>query len=174
MYAILSFAALSTRGTAVSFLAEQVFAVPDSTRHRMRAVVLELFHHTLNARLDQKYSDYQPVRVGVPARHAAYSANFVILTVMAGGEVTGRELFPHARNVVKQWTSTTYLWRSQLMSEGWNRLVHTIAVHRESNSGRGCHAYPRHRRDHRTTGRSTLVLQPSASHHCSVAPLRLR
>lgn len=136
LYAILSFAALSTRGTAVSFLAEQVAAFSSTMRQRVYEVVLGLFHRALDARDDLKHGGYRPSRVGVPARHAAYSANLLILAVMAGGEVTASALFPHVGDVVRQWTRTTYLWRSQLLSEGWNRLVHTIAVQREWNGGR--------------------------------------
>lgn len=130
-YAILSFAALAARATAVSFIADQLAALPEVRRQRIRGLLLELFQQALEPRHDTTYGGYQPARLAVPTRYAAYSANLVLLVVLASGEVTGQELFPGSADAVNRWRRITFFWRSQLPSEGWNRLVHTIAVHRE-------------------------------------------
>jgi hypothetical protein len=136
LHALLSFAALATRGTTVSFLAEQLTTLLEHQRRRLRGLLLELFHHALESRHDTNYSRYQPARLTVPARHAAYSANLTLLIVLVYGEVTEQELFPGCLDAVSEWQRITFLWRSQLSSEGWNRLVHTIAVCREWDGDR--------------------------------------
>jgi hypothetical protein len=134
--AVLSFAALSTRGTAVSFIAEQVAELPEIRRHRICDVLLGLFHIALEPRQDTKYGAYRPTRLGVPAEYAAHSANLIILVVLVAGEVSGADLFPKSGDPVSQWRRMTFLWQSQLSSEGWNQLVHTIAVDREWDGDR--------------------------------------
>jgi hypothetical protein len=73
---------------------------------------------------------YEPDRISVPARHAAYSANLVLLAVLAAGEITEQQLFPGRAEPVEDWRRTTLLWRSQLPDEGWMGLLRTLELHR--------------------------------------------
>jgi hypothetical protein len=74
--------------------------------------------------------DYEPVRLSVPARYAAYSANLFLLTVIAAREVTVDQLFPDGASVV-EWVRTARLWQSQFPDEAWFNLVQSVTVSRE-------------------------------------------
>jgi hypothetical protein len=50
--------------------------------------------------------------------------------VLVGRRIAGGDLFPDRADPVKGWRRIAYLWKSQLPTEGWNGLVHTLAVHR--------------------------------------------
>ncbi|WP_158887089.1 NACHT domain-containing protein [Amycolatopsis anabasis] len=129
LHALLSFVPLTVRGTAISFLADRLTALP--SRDVLRGLLLELFHHALGPRTSQTFDGYRPRRIGVPQRHAAYAANLLLLIVLTGGEVSGAELFPGHRDPVEGWHRMALLWRSQLPAQGWNRLVHTFELRRE-------------------------------------------
>ena len=130
LYALLSFSPLTTRGTIVSFVAERLRSLEQAQRDWIRTVLLELFREAFGPRHDTRYADYSPLALPVPARYAAYSANLVVLAVFASGEVTGRDLFPTARDPAADWRQLTLLWRSQLQEEGWDGLIRTITVQR--------------------------------------------
>jgi hypothetical protein len=130
LHALLSFMPLTTRASAVEFLKERLAALPETRRGRLRDILLTLFHRSLHPRHTRAYDDYEPTRVAVPARHAAYSANLALLAILAGRQVADTDLFPGQEDPIREWRRITYLWRSQLPTEGWNSLVHTLAVHR--------------------------------------------
>ena len=131
LYALLSYMPLTMRGTVVSFTVELLRALPEARRHLLGAVLLRLFYGCLGPRHDTRYGDYTPLGdLPVPARHAAYSANLVILAVLACGEVTGTALFPAANNPAEDWRKLALLWRSQLPQEGWDGLMDGIALDR--------------------------------------------
>lgn len=135
LYALLSFMPLTMRATIVSFLTEQLQALPQPGRQQLTTVLLGLFRDSLGQRRDTRYSEYAPLQLPVPARHADYSANLAVLTVLSAGEVTGRQLFPAARDPVYDWRKLALLWRSQLPPEGWAGLVGTISLDRIWDNG---------------------------------------
>jgi hypothetical protein len=130
LHALLSFMPLTTRGTIMSFLAERLRALPEPRREQLGAMLLELFRDSLGPRHDTRYDDYTPLPLPVPARHAAYSASLTVLTVLSAGEVTGKQLFPAARDPVEDWRKLALLWRSQLPLEGWAGLIGAIVPDR--------------------------------------------
>ncbi len=136
MHALLSFAPLTMRATIVSFIIERLQILPKTRRELLREVLLALFHRSLFPRHDTSYDSYEPDRIFVPARHAAYSANLVLLTVLIAGEITGRQLFPDSVDPVYDWRKITLLWASQLPKEGWNNLIHTVRLDRNWDNGR--------------------------------------
>ena len=115
----------------MTFLIEQLKKL--SSRHQvmLSRLLLGLFRQAMHERHDGPYDHDKPAPVTVPARHAAYSANLVLLIALISGEVTARQLFPESSDPVKQWCQIALLWRSQLTPEGWSGLVHTLAVSRE-------------------------------------------
>ena len=131
LHARLSFSPLTTRGTAISFLAEMIQNLPAPRRDVLGTLLLSLFHQALDARQDTGYQDYRPVHVPAPARYAAYSANLLVLAVLVAGEVDGHQLFPDADDQILSWRALAMLWRSQLSSEGWTGMVETLAMDRE-------------------------------------------
>jgi hypothetical protein len=126
LHALLSFAPLTMRGTIVTFLADQLQMFPQVGRD----MLLNLFHHSLLPRHDTSYDSYEPDRISVPARHAAYSVNLVLLAVLTTGEITEQQLFPGSVEPVRDWRRITLLWRSQLPEEGWNGLLRTLELYR--------------------------------------------
>ena len=130
LYALLSFMPLTLRGTVVSFLAERFRDLSGERREALLSVLLELFYDAMGPRHDTRYSDYEPLELSVPARYAAYTANVVVLAVLADGQLTGKGMFPHSPDIVQEWRNLALLWRSQLPPEGWSGLTETIAVER--------------------------------------------
>ncbi|MGH3720861.1 MAG: hypothetical protein ACRDRI_18835 [Pseudonocardiaceae bacterium] len=91
------------RGTIVSFLAERLRMLPETRREPLRDLLLSLFHHSLLPRHDTSYDGYEPDRISVPTRYAAYSANLVLLAVLTAGEITEQQLFPDRAEPVHNW-----------------------------------------------------------------------
>jgi hypothetical protein len=89
----------------------------------------------LDIRLPSSRIDYEPVRLAAPARAAAYSANLLIILILVGGEVTGRELFPGASETVTEWRCHALLWRSQLSQDGWAWLAGHLNFRRTGTAG---------------------------------------
>ena len=135
IYALLSYAPLSARATTVEFLHESIALIPQARRAVMRRLLLTLFHTALDIRLPSSRSDYEPVRLSAPARAAAYSANLLVLLVIADGEVTGKELFPDSGDTVAAWARQASLWRSQLSQDGWTWLATRLDFHRTGSAG---------------------------------------
>jgi NACHT N-terminal Helical domain 7 len=136
VHALLSFAPLTMRATIVSFIIERLQMLPRTRRELLCEVLLILFHRSLLPRHDTSYESYEPDRIFVPARHAAYSANLVLLTVLVTGEITAQRLFPDSVDLVYDWRRIALLWASQLPKEGWNNLIDTVRLDRKWDNGR--------------------------------------
>ncbi len=136
LHALLSFAPLTMRGTIVTFLSEQLQMLLATERDLIRDLLLTLFHHSLQPRHDTSYDSYEPDRISVPARHAAYSANLALLAVLAAGEITERQLFPDRIDPARDWRQITLLWRSQLPEEGWDGFIRIVELRRGRDGDR--------------------------------------
>jgi hypothetical protein len=130
LHALLTFAPLTARHTVISFLHQRIQAQPVDHRSLLRDVLLPLFHRALKARHASQYDEYEPRPVSVPAQHAIYSANLLLLIVFAGGAVNAAELFPDQVDPIRDWRKISSLWRSQLSSEGWLVLIDWLMVTR--------------------------------------------
>jgi hypothetical protein len=131
LHALLSFSALTSRNTVVNFLREGCVMIDPASSGLLKDQLLLMFHRALFPRRSRTYDGYQPQDSAVTGRHAAWSANLTMLAVLAGGDVTAKELFPAGQNGVTWWRQISLLWRSQLSSEGWNGMVHALDVSRE-------------------------------------------
>jgi hypothetical protein len=131
LHALLSFAPLTTRGTVASFVAERLRKLPETRRKLITDLVLPLFRNSLQPRHASPYDGYRPGSTSVPARHAAYSMNLVLLAVLSAGEMTTDDLFPESPDPIAQWRDLAMLWRSQLRARGWSGLVDSLQVRRE-------------------------------------------
>jgi NACHT conflict system protein/ATPase family protein associated with various cellular activities (AAA) len=128
LHAMLSFAPLTMQPNTVSFITSLFERQLPEDRERMADLLLGLFRDSLKPRRTE-ISDYRPTQASVPARYAAYSANLLLLTVIAHGEVTSDQLFPGGTSV-EDWARTARLWQSQLPNEGWENLVRYATVTR--------------------------------------------
>jgi hypothetical protein len=130
LHALLSFAALTVRTAVVGFLTEMVTGVDQPKRESLAGLLVRLFRIVHQPRPARGYLSYEPQLLAVPARHAAYSANLVLLAVCVAGSVKASELYGRKANVVTSWHSQSLLWRSQLNTEEWTSLVETFALSR--------------------------------------------
>ncbi|MEU7861238.1 hypothetical protein [Nonomuraea sp. NPDC049141] len=136
LHALLSYAPLSARATTLHFLTA---LLRDSTPSRisvLRTLLLSLFHAALEARLTVGYVDYRPMALSVPARHAAYSANLLLLYSLVDEWFSGSDLFPRASDIIDAWRRQTLLWRAQLPEDGWSWLAVNLTVRRTWEEGR--------------------------------------
>lgn len=130
LHALLSFAVLTVRAPIVSFLEYGMrHRIPE--RELLRRHLCSMVADAMQARSGSRYDGYAPAAAGVPARYAAYSANVLLLCVLAAGEpVPGTELFrersPGPAN--ERWRQLARLWHSQLTRDEWDSLLNTVRV----------------------------------------------
>lgn len=130
LHALLSFVALSVRAPVVDFLTEMAAELDEPKRENLAELLVRLFRVVHQPRPARDYPGYAPQLVPVPARHAAYSANLVLLAVCAAGSVKASELYGTQVNAVTSWHSQALLWRSQLKTVEWTSLAETFALER--------------------------------------------
>lgn len=130
LYALLSFSAVSSRLPVVSFIGDLLDQLDAQQRAAIVEFLLLLHNRALFPHDEPAYSGYQPLPLTVIARHAAWSANLVLLAVFAAEEVTGRQLFPQEQDPGAAWRNEAMLWRSQLAGYGWEGLFEAIALDR--------------------------------------------
>jgi hypothetical protein len=128
LYALLSFTPLSIRRPTMDFLKALLGGRPD--RGPVREMLLGLFRTAMHPRDKGGYTDYAPAYLPVPGRHAAYSANLLLLAATARGSITASELFPTSGNVITDWRRHAMLWRSQLTVEGFFSLAGALGLQR--------------------------------------------
>lgn len=144
LHAVLSFMPLTMRGTTVAFVTERLKKLADRQRAVLRDLLLDLFRDALMPRHDTRHFDYAPQHLPVPARHAAYSANLLLLAVLVSGQLAGHDLFPAAIDPVAEWRKIALLWRSQLPPEGWSGLIDILEFDRTwQGKRRELHLRPR-------------------------------
>ncbi|MGW0436408.1 NACHT domain-containing protein [Micromonospora sp. NPDC003197] len=129
LHALLSYAVLSNRAPTVGFLTAFATWLDGERRVALTDLLARLFQGAHHSRTSRRYDSYQPRLLPVPARHAAYSANLMLLAVCVAGMLTGGTLYP-GRNVVPCWHRETLLWQSQLTGEDWNSLVDILVLDR--------------------------------------------
>ncbi|SCL23016.1 NACHT domain-containing protein [Micromonospora inyonensis] len=135
LHALLSSATLTGRAPVVTFLTETLRSWPAERRDAATEVLLRLFHGVHDDRPPRRFAAYRPRALPVPARHAAYSANLLVLLVCLAGQVSGRQLYPGA-DVRSSWTRQALLWRSQLTDDEYRGLVNAVALDRLGDGGR--------------------------------------
>ncbi|MGW6271731.1 NACHT domain-containing protein [Streptomyces sp. NPDC055060] len=129
LHALLSYEALSVRAATLTFLHQGLERLPAEQRTVLRPLLLRLFGSALYARQEHAFEGYRPANLPVPARHAAWAANLLLLVVLLGEPVRGRELFPE-EEPAHHWNRLMTLLKSQLTYEGWRTLGRTLALER--------------------------------------------
>ncbi|WP_407940891.1 NACHT domain-containing protein [Nonomuraea antri] len=132
LHALLSFAVLSVRSSTMGFLRHGLaHRVPAGHRELLRDHLCRLFAESQRPRPVADLDRYQPVEADVPARHAAYAANLLLLAVLSADRpLSGAELFavaePEPAN--ERWRRITRLWQSQLTRDEWASLTTFLRV----------------------------------------------
>ncbi|WP_405090637.1 hypothetical protein OG767_24155 [Micromonospora sp. NBC_01392] len=130
LHALLSYAVLSSRATVLGFLTEQMSGWDETRRDASARLLLRLFRSAGYEAGSRRFDGYRPRRLRVTVRHAAYSANLLLLVLAVAGEVTGRELFPDEAVPVDEWRAQVGLWRSQLAADEWDGFADLLALER--------------------------------------------
>ena len=130
LHALLSFAALTDRTPIVAFLADLFDQLDRGQREAITDVLLQLHNWALFRQPESAYSHYEPLILPATVRHAAWSANLVILAVLSDGEITGSRLYSRESNPQLAWRSEALVWRSQLAGYGWEGMHETISFKR--------------------------------------------
>ncbi|MEU8143027.1 hypothetical protein [Nonomuraea sp. NPDC048901] len=133
--ALLSFAPLTTRGQIIEFLTTLTRQLSGDQRRLIRELLLTAFSGALEPHRDTGYDTYRPASLNAPARHAAYSANLVLVIALMGSPVSGRELFPYAAFPAAAWRRHALLWRSQFTAEAWRNLAVSLRLERIWHKG---------------------------------------
>jgi hypothetical protein len=137
LHAVLSFAPLSNRGQILAFFAEMTSQARQSEREFIGELLKRAFVVVHQPRPASTLGGYRPLNLSVPALHACYSANLLLLILHVAGEVRASDLLfgGQNRDVASAWRSQALLWRSQLAAEEWNGLIATVAVDRIWDGG---------------------------------------
>ncbi|MEU7572737.1 hypothetical protein [Micromonospora sp. NPDC049240] len=128
LHALLSYAVLSSRSTVLVFIEENLRGRQIPVRDAWADLLVRLFRAALFATGGRRFDDYRPRRLREPARCAAYTANLLLLILVAVWETSGRTLFPE--DPVAEWRAQVGLWRSQLPAEEWQSLSDVLALDR--------------------------------------------
>ena len=137
LWDLLSFASISDGSQIVGFTDELIQQFGVSKLTMLRQILRDIFRRSLRAR-NLGYIGYEPRRLAVPARHAAYSANLLILSLLASnGSIQASELLGIQDSVIETWRSYALLWRAQLDSAGWDGLLNGVQVSRLHGSHAG-------------------------------------
>jgi hypothetical protein len=137
LHALLSFTALTSRAPVMAFLRERAQQTDPGEGARLAGLLVGLFGQSGDGRPSGQYAAYWPRPVQVTGRVAAYRANLVLLAACFGGSVLASNLFPGAREPVREWHHLTELWHSELhSSEGWSTMSDALAVDRLRAEGR--------------------------------------
>jgi hypothetical protein len=128
--ALLSFSALTARGPIVTFMNDLLGQFTEQRRAVAAELLLKLHERAPFSSSPSIYSSYEPIALPTTERHAAWSANLVVLAVLTGREITSSQLYPRAADAVHEWRKEALIWRSQLSGYGWEGLHEAIAVER--------------------------------------------
>lgn len=133
LFALLSFAPLSSSPSVIEFITEFAGRASDTARQALAALLSKLCILAREGRDDRSHLDYEPRRLPVPARHAIYTANLVILVVIAEAETRVTQLFGVTKPV-DTWYAHAQLWRSQMRGSEYDGLVDLLAVRRDDHT----------------------------------------
>lgn len=134
LYALLSFAMLSSRPSVIEFLTELAAKSAPEERRSMTGLLIRLCALAGTGRTDRSHLDYEPRPLPVATRHANYSANLVIMVVIVNGETRLTELYGED-NPVHTWYEHTLLWRSQNSNREFTGLIDSLELHQVVTDG---------------------------------------
>ncbi|MGW4966231.1 NACHT N-terminal helical domain 7-containing protein [Nonomuraea sp. NPDC004186] len=123
LQALLSWSALSSRTTVVSFLRE--LAEAKGAENRWGELVTWLSRR-LDTRLSVPYPNYRPRTAGLPQRHAYYSANLLVIALACLAVLRAGALLPGHEDPLTEWRRHTLLWRSQCAAGEWASLINLV------------------------------------------------
>ncbi|MEH0974519.1 hypothetical protein V6U77_25635 [Micromonospora sp. CPCC 205546] len=136
LHALLSFATLTGRTPIVTFLTEILTSWGGSRQDAVADMLLRLFRAAAGRRPARHFESYQPRPLSVPARHAVYGVNLLVLVLAARGRLRATELHPDGDDAVAEWHRQTLFWRSQLSHAEYDSLLRVVRVERTRTARR--------------------------------------
>ena len=134
LFALLSFAPLSSSPSVIGFLTEFADRTGEPERRSLAALLSKLCTLAREGRDDRGHQDYEPRRLPAPTRHAFYTANLVLLVVVAEERAWVTNLFG-MDNPVGAWYQHAMLWRSQMSGSEYAGLIDSLAVQYGKHDG---------------------------------------
>ncbi|WP_438817431.1 NACHT domain-containing protein [Streptomyces fildesensis] len=130
LHALLSFSALCTGRYLLGFLEQGLHDRAGHVADETLSLLLSLFREAMQERIADVYTDYRPAPRTIPARHALYAANLLLLVHALDRHVTGCDLFPDARDPVAAWRGIALLFKSQMLPSEWTAFAGLVDVRR--------------------------------------------
>lgn len=127
LYAALSFTCLTASAPTVDFVRELFGQLTPEDTAAIRDLIPELLSSSVYPHPSRSFQNYEPARLSVLRRLAAYSANLVLTMVLLAGTVNAGELFG-AWTAASRWSEYGHLWRGMLTIAEWRGLLHAIRV----------------------------------------------
>lgn len=125
---VLSFSALCARAPVVEFCAGLYGMLPHEIRDECCRLLGRAFGDALRLEPSATIPDYWPSHAAWPARAAAYSANLLLLLVIAAEAAVDAAALVGADDTDVAWRRCAPLWESQLTPEEWRSLWGTLRV----------------------------------------------
>ncbi|MCP3804004.1 hypothetical protein NLX83_32515 [Allokutzneria sp. A3M-2-11 16] len=121
LFALLSHQPLAIQQPTMEFVLQRLLRLDDDERDDVVKTVGWLLEHYRTRQPAQNFPDYRPLPPDVVRPIAAYSANLVLLWVVADPDARSvRDLWPDAPET---WASTVDLWSAGLGTEGFRAML---------------------------------------------------
>jgi hypothetical protein len=126
LYALLSFAPLSSRGQVLTFLQDLLTPAAVGVA-AVRLFLIDAFRFATTRR-DLPLEAYQPAPLPPANRHVVYQLNLLLLALCCGEPIRAGELFPQSPDTATSMRHAALHWRAALGPEGFTGLVYALDV----------------------------------------------
>ncbi|WP_274555447.1 hypothetical protein [Streptomyces spiramyceticus] len=131
LYALLSFVPLTDRAEVLRNVGELPGLSPASQRATLSALLRNLFQRTYQGGKQRAPLSYRPVERNRIESDATYSANLLLLAVLAEEGVCASE-FLATDTPVDRWWRSAQLWRSQFGEASWETFTRTLSLEHQA------------------------------------------
>ena len=130
LYALLSFAPLSSRQILRFVQGICRRQVPDADRDRLADLLIQVLADS-DTRTEHRYRAYRPAPLPTSSRHGVYSANIVLLTLALQPTVSAARLFRTSNpsnDPPGMWHRRVLLWRSAMTEPDWTDMGLALSI----------------------------------------------
>jgi hypothetical protein len=130
LYALLSFAPLSSRQILRFVKSICQRQVPDTDRRKLADLLIDVLAASEN-RTEHRYNAYCPAPLPTSSRHGVYNANLVLLTLALEPTVSAARLFRGSNpsnDPPAMWHRRVLLWRSAMTEPDWTDLALALCI----------------------------------------------
>lgn len=131
LYALLSFVPLTDRAEILHNMGEMLELGTEGRQAVLSVPLRTLFQRTHRGIEERAPMSYRPVERNRIEGDAAYSANLLLLVVLAEEGLLASELFATA-TPIDQWWRWAQLWRSQFGEASWENFTRMLSLQRQA------------------------------------------